>query len=535
MAAPLTTTSAGTWALASGSPPPSTAAQGVRLGARDRLALAVGLLAVGGWRVLQARGLELPAWVDAVHHTLLVRLFLEQGRIPSSWGPYLPDVPMYYHFGFHLTAAVLAWLAGWGGVQLGRAVLVAGQLWQLALAAGVYALALRLWKRPARALSALLLVGFVSEMPAYYVTWSRYTLLAGLALMVWGMVAALDARPLLLATAIAATAVTHYYAFVLLLAFVGCAIAASAPQGRRRLAGGAALGLLVSAPWLLRVWHFTRAFARAHTPGASAGSSPSPQLHLWSLLGPDRNHLLLVVAAAGLGLLAFRALRRRLEDPVAGWALLGWTLVVLALLARQLGPFRPDHAAIVLFLPAVLLGAEALWALLPRAAVWPVLSLLVLWGALETGRVVNPETVFTRPGDTRAMEWIDAQTRPDATFLVDVQPWMGIWRGADGGWWITPLTGRRTVLPPLAYSWAPPERAEPIRATAAQVHELGLLSGKRFCAELRRLMARTGAGYYYSYMHQATVCSDLDVAYRGADGLGIYVTTPRAQAGPGAE
>src|SRR5262245_7146477 len=192
--------------------------------ARQRVALGVALLAVLAYRLVQVRSLELPAWVDSVHHALLVRILLERGSLPADWGPYLPDVPFYYHFGFHVSAEVLARLTGWTGLDLGGAVVVAGELWQVAVAAVVALLSLRLTRSPAKALTALLLVAFVSPMPGYYVSWGRYTLLAGLALLAFGMASALGRGRVALAALVAATAVTHYFAFVLLLAFLGAVI-----------------------------------------------------------------------------------------------------------------------------------------------------------------------------------------------------------------------------------------------------------------------------------------------------------------------
>src|SRR5262249_56485644 len=121
-----------------------------------------------------------------------------------------------------------------------------------------------------------------------------------------------------------ATAFTHYYAFVLLLAFVGFLVAASPPALRWRLGGWAALGVAPCISWLFRVWSFNRAFSRAHASVPGAPAAPQPQQHLWDVLGPERNHFLLLLAGAGLALLAFRALRRRLGDRSAGVALLCW-------------------------------------------------------------------------------------------------------------------------------------------------------------------------------------------------------------------
>ena len=46
------------------------------------LLLALLLAALVAWRLYQARSLALPAWVDSVHHALIVRKIMENGGIP---------------------------------------------------------------------------------------------------------------------------------------------------------------------------------------------------------------------------------------------------------------------------------------------------------------------------------------------------------------------------------------------------------------------------------------------------------------------
>ncbi|NJO05360.1 MAG: hypothetical protein HC876_07460, partial [Chloroflexaceae bacterium] len=48
-----------------------------------------------------------------------------------------------------------------------------------------------------------------------------------------------------------------------------------------------------------------------------------------------------------------------------------------------------------------------------------------------------------------ALEWIEQNTAPTSQFLINTTGWFShVDRGTDGGWWITPLTGRSTSLPP---------------------------------------------------------------------------------------
>jgi hypothetical protein len=280
-------------------------------------------------------------------------------------------------------------------------------------------------------------------------------------------------------------------------------------------------GTLGASPWLWRVYQATRSLARAHPPEAAALAAHEPPL--WGVLGPDRNHLLLAVAAAGLGWLFWRLWRGRLADRTAGLSLGGFALVLLALMGPwRIGPFRPDHAAIVLFLPAVLLASDALFELLPRPSAWAVVLLFSAWGLAETRDIVRPDTTLARAGDTAAIEWIDAHTRSDAVFLVDVEPWMNLWRGADGGWWIMPLTGRRSVLPPVAYGWGEPEQSELVRGAAARTRALRELPIPERCAELERLLTETGARYYYTHTSEPDVCGEVETVYRGAGGVRIF-------------
>ena len=495
------------------------------------MAAGVAVAAVVAWRFLQVHGLVLPAWVDSVHHTLLVRILLEQESLPRTWAPYLPSVPFYYHFGFHLSTALFARLTGLTGIELGRAVLYAGQLWQGVLAAGVLVLARRLLRSWDQAIAAVLLVGFVSPMPAFYASWGRYTLLAGLALAAWGMAAALAGRVAWVAVLVAATGVTHYYAFCLLLAFLGLLFLLQR-ESRLRLAAGVSAGVAAVAPWLFHVWEWSQRLHRPEPPMTGGGAVR--ETSALALLGPSRNHLLLALAA--LGLLALVRWRRGVtltRSRRTAWAFAAWTVALAALLGPwRIGPFRPDHAAIVFFLPTVVLAARGLWALLPRGPAWAALFALTFWGAAESRRIVRADAVLGDAADLEALRWIEDATAPTATLLVDVEPWMGLWRGVDGGWWATPLTGRRTVPPPVAYSWGPPELASLARVTGQRLYDTRRLPGSEYCFALERLFEETGADFYYTRSDRPRSCSNVEAAYSSPAGIVIWTLPgqPRSSA-----
>jgi len=143
--------------------------------------LVTGILfaAVLAWRLYQARALVLPAWVDSLHHALIVQSILQAGQLPRDLAPVV-QAPLYYHFGFHSAAAVFTFLSG---LPVEQALLVFGQVLNASTGLAVFRLASVIWLDERRGLLAAVLVSFMAHMPAYYLTWGRYTLLAGMILL----------------------------------------------------------------------------------------------------------------------------------------------------------------------------------------------------------------------------------------------------------------------------------------------------------------------------------------------------------------
>jgi hypothetical protein len=451
--------------------------------AAKRSAISPGVFALAGlavlgaiiiWRFVQVRDLVLPAWVDSVHHVLIVKLILENGSIPASFAPYMP-VPFYYHFGFHTSAALFALLAGLTPAQ---AVLTLGQLINALVALGIFRLGLAIWGDWRRAGITALLVGFVFQMPAYYATWGRYTLLSGLILLAAAMAVGVEIagqggsrrRAARLAVLTAGILLTHYFAALLLAVFLGILCLTSlAPRKSgsvpvrvwSAILGGGLVGFLLALPWLDRVWGFAGSYTTITTvsPGASLDAIFFADYlsYLWYLMGPTRNYVLLGLGAGGLLLAGWR----RVTIPLTLW-----TLALLALSSPwgpHLNPFRPDHAVIILFLPAALFVAHGLLTAADRlrdtrfsslgyALVGVVVLGFLAWGFRDTRQILNPVTIIADQADLQALAWINANTPEDARFYINVLPWQtGIYRGEDGGWWILPLTGRQTLVPPSMY------------------------------------------------------------------------------------
>jgi hypothetical protein len=390
--------------------------------------------------------------------------------------PYLP-VPQYYHFGFHVIDASFT---VWSGLELPQAMLSFGQVLNALVAIAVYRLGKVLWNDWRRAGLAALLVEFAFTMPAYYLTWGRYPLLAGLALMTLAIADAMELRNgkhnawlvARLAIYTAGVCFTHYLATILLaIFFLFLAVAEAWKWARTRsrfglswqpLIAGAG-GAVLASPWLLRVWYYNQNVAavllRDPFDPSKVQSIQDAINYILYLVGPTRGYVLLGLAGIGLILAFIRPFLRI----VAAWSLL--LAVESTPYAPQLSPFRPDLIAILLFLPASLLVVEFLasfYGWLSRIQlkyvrhVAPFLPLLLAagllgWGAVETRTIVNPVTVLTTRADVQALEWVEHNTPATGRFFINGVVWQGsIYRGVDGGYWIMPATGRFTVVVPVA-------------------------------------------------------------------------------------
>jgi hypothetical protein len=185
----------------------------------------------------------------------------------------------------------------------------------------------------------------------------------------------------------------------------------------------------------------------------------------------------------------------------------------------------------VLFLPTVLLAADAIGRLPRRGVAAALVGAMLLWGIVESPRLVPRDLLLASDADVAAIRWADAHLPASATVLIDVAPWMGMWRGVDGGWWLTPLTGRRTVLPPLPYGWGEPELGALVRVQAARASELAHTEPLLYCDALEMLMMETGARYYYTRSPRPLGCSTVATEYEQA-GLRIYSLRDAASTHP---
>lgn len=512
-----------------------------------------GCTAVTLWlRFEQIRSLALPVWVDSLHHALLIRVVVEQGAAPFTLRPYLPVDSLTYHWGYHVVVAAAAQLAGWHVPRdLPEGLLWTGQIMSAAMVPAYAALAVRLWRRPVAGAVAALVVGLASVMPAFYLSWGRYTLLAGMLMLPAALIAMDEVcrRPGipsagLFALLVAGLSLVHFAVFALVLtACVARLLIGPATIPWRRAAGwmvvaiGSALAL--TAPWVLML-------ARQALPGT--GSSA---MHIagnlnynalpTELLRAGTNNMLLALAGTG-ALLALRQ-RRLAAAWLPGWCALATLLAnPVAIGLPYLSFITNELLTITMFAPLALLIAGGVaaydacapqhgWRALAHHMVLATLALgVALWGADRWRTIVRADTVLAGVADRAAIEWIARATPPDARFVVGTAGWLfDVDRGVDGGWWILPLAGRQVSTPPVVYNYGAPAAVAAVKRDTAWLRDHGAVAT---AAQLAAFMRDRSYSYVYTSERPGAIRagalrgSPLFEEVYAAEGIGIFRLRP---------
>lgn len=457
----------------------------------------LGLLGlVGLTRGLQIRGIALPLWVDSLHHTLLVRIVGETGRIPTSLQPYLPVEHLVYHWGFH---TIIATWRGLSTLDLPTAVLWSGQVLNALMALQMYALGAALLRSPRAGLLAAGLVGLLSLLPAYYVTWGRYTQLTGLLVLPMLMLASLALAErrtcswrllVLVSLLLAGLAVIHYRVLVFYATFMIAYSGVSLVRQGWRRALAVRLGIAVAgaailiAPWVAEMLRQV-IVPVARQPSMLAGPASYNSVD-WTLLRAGNQPILFLLAGLSTCLALWQRHWRTLV--VAAWIIVLLVLANPTLVGLPASWFITNHTVqITLFLPVGVLGAFGIntslhWLghhlphtrqSLARGIAWILLGAIALLGTWQLRWVINPATVLATPADRRALEWAITHTPSDARWLVNSTHWLnGAPRGTDGGWWLLPLGGRWVTTPPALYIYGSPAYKQRVEALNQRIAAL---------------------------------------------------------------
>jgi hypothetical protein len=436
-------------------------------------------------RLIMVRDLVTPAWVDSVHHALITRIISETGTLPETYLPYLDLSATDYHPGFHSQLATFLLLSN---LDIPSAMLLFGQVINAMMVISVYTFTKGLTNSEVTGIFAGLITGLFTPMPAYYTSWGRYTQLSGLLILPTAYILftiAINYKnkirwinfPLLIAAlTISGLFLTHYRvtAFFILLIIAEFIINrfCTGPDDIltkwkvNRFIIYSGLGAIMLLPWLIQSIPdtFLPSLLRP-LPEETKWFSDFSWRFLSTALGKQ------ALAISGLGLIWGLIQKKRFVYLLLLWIVLLSILANIKVLGLPGGGLmNTTSVEISLFIPISVFGGYFINEILHfwksisprkiRSLLYIVSSFLMVYiviiAAKNITSILNPITILSRKADISAIMWIKENIRTDKLILINPFPWgYGIFAGNDGGYWITPLTGIKTIPPPVLYGFTP--------------------------------------------------------------------------------
>jgi hypothetical protein len=380
-------------------------------------------------------------------------------------------------------------------------MLIFGQALNALIVFAVYLLAKTLTQNRATALTASLIAGVFTLMPAYYVSWGRYTQLAGLLILpaAFALAVKIIRAPnirevpkttwLLASISCAGVFLVHYRvtAFwgLLLLAYLLVQIHPKhwlIASGKLALVGFISVFLLL--PWLPETLIKLLLPRGMVLSSGEAAFSKIP----WNFLKPGFGEVALVLA--GIGLVLSILQRKRFPFALILWTGFMYLLANLGVFARipGAGYVNPVSMEITLFMPIAVLGGYAVggtltlfdklvsgrWQMVPRVLFCILGAVVAVLGAQRLLPTLNPITFLAREADFPAIDWIDENIPAGETILINPTVWgYGFYMGNDGGFWISALNAQLTIPPPVIYGMGSPEEIEQIHQIIEGVLPIG--------------------------------------------------------------
>jgi len=454
-------------------------------GSKHRLAipLTISLIFLGtlSVRMIMVRDLATPAWVDSVHHALITRMILSLGSYPTSYLPYMDINPTAYHPGFHSIVAVFTWLTNF---SIDKSLLILGQVLNALAIFSVYLFTKTLTQSSVAGLFAAIITGFLTPMPSYYTSWGRYTELTGLLILpaAFAIIKLLmDGKTrkqiywisFLSAITSAGLFLVHYR----VIGFLGCLILSyyiifvlikkGQPGSSKKKVLLLTLFMIFIAILLVLPW-FTQTIKSTILPLIRINGTSSVRFFhdfSWSYVTAALGKYTLVFA--GLGLIWGMIEQKRFTYLLMVWIVLLFLIANFdALRIPGGGLINNTSVEIMLFIPISVLGGYFIDQLLIQwkyyipiklmapfmVAIIIITILLAYSGSKQLITIINPITILSRNSDLPAIDWISENIPENETIVINPFVWgYGLHAGSDGGYWISPLSGRSTLPPPVLY------------------------------------------------------------------------------------
>jgi hypothetical protein len=432
-------------------------------------------------RLVMVRDLATPAWVDSVHHALITRTILSLGSYPSSYEPYFDIDRTAYHPGFHSIVASFSWVSN---LSIDQSLLIIGQVLNATAVLSVYLFTKILTQSSSAGLFAAIITGFLTPMPAYYTSWGRYTELTGLlilpaafALFLLLIKGNISERKYWIIFLSAVTSGGLFMVHYRVTAFLACLILSYlliyVLIKNKKLSVNTLwvlrfiLIIVISSVMLVFPWMF-QTIKNVILPiikSTEISSVPLFRDFSWAYLTSGYGKQTLVIA--GLGLISGMVERKRFVYLLLVWIFLLFLIANLdALHITGNVLINNSSVVIMLFIPISILGGYFInqiiryWKdLIPIGLEIPfqvtilIMTVLVAYiGSKQLITIINPITILSRNADLPAIDWVQENIPRGEKIVINPFAWgYGLFAGSDGGYWISPLSGRVTLPPPVLY------------------------------------------------------------------------------------
>ena len=404
--------------------------------------------------LLQISNVPVPLWKDSPVHAELIAQVLATGQVPTG---------QFYHFGFHILTAFLVRISG---IAIPQLMLVLGQLLLTLTGVTVWLFVRRFTGNDIAAITSAVCVWFLSPTPGYFISWGRYPLVLGGALLPlalylgiewteqsrWNTRIFFSALIVFLGMAFSHVRLSAFYLVFLVVYLIGWGIRnrANSTMWQTIFRVGVLVALETALVW---IW------IKSQTLPTGLGAADSTVSSM--LLGIDvaiavllSQHGVMLIALTSIGIIVLVWRQSASALVVLSWFVILYSVALMP--ASWLGSeyLSPAFVLLMAFLPMSIIVGElialvydttAAW-LNQAAVVWGVtLAVVVGLGARNMIALVNPTTIIFSDADQKAIEWISQNTPRDAKFLINSAEWFPAnFSPADGGWWIPYTTGRQT-------------------------------------------------------------------------------------------
>lgn len=441
------------------------------------------VMGVLGSRLYAINDLVAPMWGDSVHHTLIVQLMIDNGGLFQSWQPYDDVATFTYHYGFHAFTTMYAWMRN---MSAEFSVLMMGQIANFSAVIGIYALTRQLTKSVWGGVFAVIVGGFVSNYPFFFLYWGRYTQLTGHIVLLTALVLFshyLKQPPrrenvaflVLLPVIISGIGMAQYKVAVIFVVisvslittrFIGwyqnhrsVRYAFTASVGRTVVI--ASLAILL---FMLRGWNIvesnlgigvqTRINTEISPEATTTQISTFSDAITLSQAGLDNNTTWVWwIALAGMWIIV-------IERREALWYGLGAILCLIVFNPRVVGINRAGlvdnfHLSLTAYLFTASLSGLAIGtvidALITRSRQYRLLVAIGCIGLSFAGLrhlpPSPPDSIFVLPDDVNLMQWIRDNVPPnDGVAALGFTAFKTFTAGRDAGWWIPYYTKHQTNL-----------------------------------------------------------------------------------------